>query len=105
MWQDFGLSFKEVYTAVALSPSRHSTRKFEHMLPPSPIIDRCKTDVLSPFAFLAGIKLDSFTELAGDPKSAKELAAAISVDPNWLQPLLFALVASGLLTEDEGKFR
>lgn len=75
------------------------------MLPPSPIIDRCKTDVLSPFAFLAGTKLDLFTELADNPKSAKDLAAAISVDPNWLQPLLFALVASGLLTEDEGIFR
>lgn len=75
------------------------------MLPPSPIIDRCKTDVLSPFAFLAGTKLDVFTALSDGPKSAEKLAAAISADPNWLRPLLFSLAASGLLTEDAGKFR
>lgn len=75
------------------------------MLPPTPIIDRCKTGVLTPLAFLAGTKLDIFTELADGPKSAKQLAAAISVDPNWLQPLLFALAASGLVIEDNGTFR
>ena len=59
------------------------------MLPPSPVIDRCKTGVLAPLAFLAGTKLDIFTELAGSPKSAEALATNMSVEPDWLQPLLF----------------
>jgi hypothetical protein len=75
------------------------------MLPPSPIIDRCKTGVLTPLAFLAGTKLDIFTELSVGPKSADELASAMSIDPDWMRPLLFALAASGLLAESKGTFR
>lgn len=105
IWQEFGFWVEEVYTAVVISSSRQSARELEKMLPPSPIIDRCKTAVLTPLAFLAGTKLDIFTELAGGPKSAKQLAVAMSVDPNWLQPLLFALAASGLVIENNGTFR
>ena len=75
------------------------------MLPSSPIIDRCKTGVLKPLALLAGTKLDIFTELADGPKTSDALAVAASVDPDWLRPLLFALVASGLLVEHHGAFR
>jgi hypothetical protein len=75
------------------------------MLPPSPIIDRCKTGVLAPLAFLAGTKLDVFSELSEGRRTANELAEAMSIDPDWIRPLLFALAASGLLVHADGKFR
>ena len=74
-------------------------------LPPSPTIDRCKTDVLAPIAFLAGAKLDVFTGLAPGPATAEELAERLAVDPARLSPLLYALVATGLLEQQGGAFR
>jgi hypothetical protein len=74
-------------------------------LPPSPVIDGCKTAVLQPLAFVTGAKLDVFTELAEGPASVAELAERIRADQDWLSPLLFALVAAGFLIHEEGKFR
>jgi DNA-binding transcriptional ArsR family regulator len=66
-------------------------------LPPSPTIDRCMTDVLAPYALLAGMKLDVFTPLADRPSSAEQLAERLGVQPDRLRQLLFALAAMGLL--------
>jgi SAM-dependent methyltransferase len=74
-------------------------------LPPSPTIDRCMTEVLGPYALLAGMKLDVFTPLADGPNSAERLATRLGVRPERLRPLLFALAATGLLrAEGDGSF-
>ena len=75
------------------------------MLPPSPTIDRCKTAILLPLAFLAGAKLDLFTELGDELANAEDLANRLRVDSDWLLPLLKALVAAGLLERDADAFR
>lgn len=74
------------------------------MLPPSPVIDRCKTGILTPLAFLAGAKLEVFTALADGPKSAATLALELDVNLERLEPLLFALAAAELLEHDAGAF-
>jgi SAM-dependent methyltransferase len=54
------------------------------------------------FAMLAGMQLDVFTPLAGGPLTAEQIAQAIGVGVGKLKPLLYALVAAGLLaTKDE----
>jgi hypothetical protein len=73
-------------------------------LPPSPIIDRCKTGVLAPYALLAAMKLDVFTPLAMKALSAGELATELNLDPDRLAPLLYALAAIGLLRLEGERF-
>jgi hypothetical protein len=59
----------------------------------------------SAFAMLAGMQLDVFTPLKGSPMTAEDIAHAIGVGgPARLRLLLYALVAAGLLTEQEGCF-
>ena len=83
---------------LAATPNGKSRLK----MPPSPTIDRCKTAVLAPLAFA---KLNVFTELAAGPATAEALAGGMDVDPEWLEPLLFAFVAAGLLESDDGRSR
>src|SRR5215813_11715061 len=56
------------------------------------------------FAMLAGLQLDVFTPLQGGPMTPVQLAEAIGVGPARLRLLLYALVAAGLLTEQDGRF-
>jgi hypothetical protein len=56
------------------------------------------------FALLAGLQLDVFTPLQGGPLTTAQLAEAIGVGPGRLRLLLYALVAAGLLTEQDGRF-
>lgn len=55
------------------------------------------------FAMIAGMQLDLFTPLAAGPKEPGQLALELGADPARLAPLLYALVAAGLLTEEGGR--
>ena len=52
----------------------------------------------------AGLQLDVFTRLKDGPLTGAEIAAAIGVQPVKLIPLLYALVAAELLTEQNDCF-
>ena len=67
-------------------------------------IDKLASAVYPSFAMLAGMQLDLFTPLKDGPMSAEQLAEALKVNPAKLKPLLYALVAAGLLTVKEGLF-
>ena len=54
-------------------------------------------DVYPSFALLAGLRLEVFTCLKDGPLSAAQAGAALGVEPDRLQILLYALVAAGLL--------
>lgn len=56
------------------------------------------------FAMLAGMQLDVFTPLSSGPLTAELIANAIGIAPTRLPLLLYALVAAGLLTEQDGQF-
>jgi SAM-dependent methyltransferase len=53
---------------------------------------------------VAGMQLDVFTPLKDGPLSVEHLAAALAVHPRKLRPLLYALVAAGLLTVQDEHF-
>lgn len=54
-------------------------------------------DVYPSFILLAGLRLEVFTCLKDGPLSAAQAGAALGVEPERLQILLYALVAAGLL--------
>lgn len=56
------------------------------------------------FAMLAGMQLDVFTPLSNGPLTAEQMANATGITPTRLPLLLYALVAAGLLTEQDGQF-
>jgi hypothetical protein len=56
------------------------------------------------FAMLAGMELDVFTTLKDGPLTAEQVAAALGLDPARVKPLLYALVATGLLRFDGDRF-
>jgi hypothetical protein len=56
------------------------------------------------FAMLAGMELDLFTPLGNGPLSAEEIATAAGTDQAKTTELLLALVATGLLTREAGRF-
>ncbi len=56
------------------------------------------------FAMLAGMQLEVFTPLQHGPMATEQIADAIGVGPARLGLLLYALVAAGLLTEQDGRF-
>jgi SAM-dependent methyltransferase len=66
------------------------------------IVESLAAAVYPSFAMLAGMQLDVFTPLASGPLKAEQIAQAIGVGVLKLKPLLYALVAAGLLVmEDE----
>src|SRR3990172_8470710 len=67
-------------------------------------IEKLASAVYPSFAMLAGMQLDLFTPLKDGPMTAAQLAAALGVRADKLQPLLYALVAAGLLTVDGDLF-
>ena len=68
------------------------------------IIEKLEAAVYPSFAMLAGMQLDLFTPLADGPMSVEELAQALGVGSTKLEPLLYSLVAAGLLTEEGERF-
>ena len=67
-------------------------------------IDRLASAVYTSFAMLSGMQLDLFTPLKDGHLTAAQLAQALGVRADKLQPLLYALVAAGLLTVDGERF-
>lgn len=67
-------------------------------------IQKIGSAAYSSFAMMAGMQLDLFTPLGAGPMHAEQLAKALGVEPAKLTPLLYALVAAGLLTTEEGQF-
>lgn len=67
-------------------------------------IERLGRAVYPSFAMVAGMQLDVFTPLKDGPLSVEHLAAALAVHPRKLRPLLYALVAAGLLTVQDEHF-
>ncbi len=72
----------------------------------------CKPDTINALqygvdhalAMLAGMQLDVFSPLQHGPMTTEQIADAIGVAPTRLPLLLYALVAAGLLTEQDGQF-
>jgi SAM-dependent methyltransferase len=56
------------------------------------------------FALLAGMQLGVFTSLADGPLDAEQIAGKIRVTAERLSPLLYALVATGLLGVENNRF-
>lgn len=56
------------------------------------------------FALLAGMQLDVFSALASGPLDVEQVAEVLSVSAERLGPLLYALVAAGLLSMEHGRF-
>ena len=67
-------------------------------------IDRLASAVYPSFAMLAGMQLDLFTPLKDGPMTAAQLAQALAVRADKLQPLLYALIAAGLLAVEGEQF-
>ena len=76
----------------------------ENITPRPDTINALRFGADASFAMLAGIQLDLFTPLQHGPMSTKQIADAIGVAPTRLPLLLHALVAAGLLTEENGRF-
>jgi len=73
--------------------------------PPRPeTIEKLEAAVFPSFAMLAGMQLDLFTPLKDGPMNVVELAQALSVGSTKLEPLLYSLVAAGLLTVEGQRF-
>jgi SAM-dependent methyltransferase len=72
---------------------------------PEPVIINGMGDtVYRGMAILAGMQLDLFTPLKDGPLSADQIAASLDVELVKLRPLLYSLVAVGLLTVEDGFF-
>lgn len=69
----------------------------------NPIL-RISRVVYPAFAMLAGMQLDLFTPLKDGPMTVEQIATAIGIGSTKLKPLLYALVAAGLLTVEEDLF-
>ena len=67
-------------------------------------IEKLSNAVYPSFAMLAGMQLDLFTPLKDGPLTAAQLANTLGVRADKLQPLLYALVAAGLLTVEGEQF-
>lgn len=67
-------------------------------------IEQLLDGVYPALALLAGMELDLFTHLEETPQDVERIADEINVRPSKLKPLLFSLVAAGLLTIEAGQF-
>lgn len=67
-------------------------------------IERLAAGVFPAYALLAAMQLDLFTPLKDAALTAEELARALKVRPEKLTPLLYALLAAGMLTLKDGRF-
>lgn len=73
-------------------------------LPSPDTIERYDNALLPALALLAGRQLDIFTPLKDASLSAEAVAEILGVDVSKLELLLYALVATGILTDDAGLF-
>jgi len=80
------------------------TDKKGEQAPGKETIDKLAAGIYPSLAMLAGMELGVFTALGKGALNSKELASTLSVSERRLQPLLYALVAAGLLTLDNGGF-
>jgi hypothetical protein len=76
----------------------------EHPVPCPDTIHALRWGADAAFAMLAGMQLDVFTPLHDGPRTTEQLAEALGVGSARLRLLLYALVAAGLLTEQDGRF-
>ncbi|MEZ4868574.1 MAG: methyltransferase [Caldilineaceae bacterium] len=67
-------------------------------------INRLTAGFYPAMALLAGVQLDLFTVLRGDPLSAGQIAIRLQLDPGKLRPLLYALCKAGLLKVEDNHF-
>lgn len=67
-------------------------------------ITRLKAAADQAHAMLAGMQLEIFTHLAEGPRTSAELASELGVVEERLARLLYALVVSGLLEVQQGRF-
>jgi len=65
---------------------------------------RHSTALYTSIAFYVGTQLDIFTVLDKRPLIAEEAAAAMNIKPVFMERLLYALAASGMLTVENGVF-
>ena len=72
--------------------------------PQPDIFYQIKNGARATAAMLAGMKLDLFSPLKEGPLPAEQLASKLGVNAGKLSPLLYALVITGLLTEEDGAF-
>jgi 2-hydroxy-4-(methylsulfanyl)butanoate S-methyltransferase len=73
-------------------------------VPRAETVELLAAAVYPSFAMLAGMQLDVFTPLASGPLKAEQIAQAIDVGVVKLKPLLYALVAAGLLVMKDELF-
>lgn len=76
----------------------------ENPVPRPDTINALRYGADASFAMLAGMQLEVFTPLQHGPMTTEQIANAIGVTPIRLPLLLYALVAAGLLTEQDGRF-
>lgn len=67
-------------------------------------IEKYDNAILPALALLAGRQLDLFTPLKDASLSAEAIAEVLGVDAPKLEMLLYALVAAGILSVDDGRF-
>ena len=67
-------------------------------------IEKLGMAVFPSLAMLAGMELDVFTPLGNGPLRAGEIADALDVSREKIGPLLYALVAAGLLRQEGDRF-
>jgi SAM-dependent methyltransferase len=73
--------------------------------PPQPeLIEKLLTGVYPSFCLLAGLQLGVFTSLSDGPLTGAEAATRLGVQKRNLEPLLYALAATGLLEVDGDRF-
>lgn len=76
----------------------------QNSAPSRATLDKLSASIYPPLAMLAGMQLEVFTPLGNGALDCEALAKALEVQPLKLRPLLHALVAAGLLSEEEGRF-
>ena len=76
----------------------------EQRMPRPDTIQALRWGADAAFVMLAGMQLDLFTALQDGAQTPPQLAATLGVGAGRLRPLLYALVAAGLLTEQDGRF-
>ena len=72
--------------------------------PEAETVSRLIQNAYSSFALLAGMQLGIFTSLADGRADAEQIAREIQVSAERLSPLLYALVATGLLGVENDRF-
>ncbi len=68
------------------------------------IIEHQMIGVYTPFAMLAGMRLELFTHLSDSPNDVESLSGKLGVKASKLRPLLYSLASAGLLEEKNGVF-